>query len=42
MTWSEKSCHDPLDYQWIDRINLKLPKLKDDGKFIMFDKKNQN
>jgi hypothetical protein len=37
MTWSEKSCHDPLDYQWVDRINLKLPKLKDDGKFIMFD-----
>lgn len=41
MTWSEKSCHDPLDYLWIDRINLKLPKLKDDGKFIMFDKKSE-
>ncbi len=38
MTWSEKTCHDPLEYKWVDRINLKLPKLKDDGAYVMFDK----
>ena len=40
MTWSEKSCHDPLEYQWKDRINLQLPKLKGDGTYTMFDKKS--
>jgi len=39
MTWSEKSCHDPLEYKWVDRINLQIPKLKGDGKYVMFDKK---
>jgi hypothetical protein len=40
MTWSEKSCHDPLNYQWEDKINLKLPRLTDDGKIIIFNKKS--
>lgn len=40
MTWSEKSCHDPLEYKWVDKINLKLPKLKDDGTYTMFNKKS--
>jgi hypothetical protein len=40
MTWSEKSCHDPLNYQWEDKINLKLPRLKDNGKIIIFNKKS--
>ncbi len=42
MTWSEKTCHDPLEYKWVDRINLKLPKLKDDGTYVMFDKTIKN
>jgi hypothetical protein len=37
MTWSNKTCHDPLDFKWVDRINLKVPKLKGDGKYVMFD-----
>jgi hypothetical protein len=40
MTWSEKSCHDPLEFKWVDRINLKIPKLKSDGKFVLFDKES--
>ncbi len=40
MTWSEKSCHDPLNYKWEDKINYKIPKLADDGKIIIFNKKS--
>jgi hypothetical protein len=34
MTWSEKTCHDPLDFVWKDPI--KLNKSTDDGTFKMF------
>ena len=41
MTWSsERTCHDPLEFKWIDRINLKLPTIKDDGKYVMFNKES--
>lgn len=40
MTWSEKTCRDPLAFKWVDKINLKLPKSKDDGKFILFNKES--
>ena len=40
MTWSEKTCHNPLEFKWEDKINLKLPKLKDDGKYVLFNKES--
>jgi hypothetical protein len=28
MIWSNKTCHDHLDYKWIDKINLNINKIK--------------
>ncbi len=37
MTWSSKTCNEPLEYKWIDRTK-KIDKLVGDGSYIMFDK----
>ena len=36
MTWSNKTCHESLDYKWDDKIKYTL--LKNPGLFVMFDK----
>ncbi len=37
MTWSAKTCHQPLEYTWIDPIKIELPSKKPtDGTFKMF------
>lgn len=37
MTWSDKTCNQPLDFKWIDPIKLKIPdKNPDLGVFKMF------
>lgn len=37
MKWSNKTCHNPLEFTWVDPINLSLPDLKpSDGTFKMF------
>jgi hypothetical protein len=41
MTWSIKTCRDPLEYKWIDKINFIKPESKNDGSYIMFNKKSQ-
>lgn len=41
MTWSTKTCRDPLEYKWIDKINFIKPESKNDGSYIMFNKKSQ-
>jgi hypothetical protein len=41
MTWSNKTCNDPLEYTWVDKIKFNKPIYKDDGTFNMFDKESQ-
>jgi len=41
MIWSNKTCRDPFEYKWIDRIKFTKPIPKDDGSFVMFDKESQ-
>ena len=41
MTWSDKTCRDPMDYQWIDRTNFTKPIPEDDGTYLMFNKESQ-
>jgi hypothetical protein len=37
MKWSSKTCHQPLEFTWIDPINIDLPTKKPgDGTFKMF------
>ena len=37
MKWSSKTCHQPLEFTWIDPIKLDLPDVpSEDGKFKMF------
>ena len=39
MKWSPKTCHEPLDFVWIDPVKLTLPEYSNgDGTFILFDK----
>ena len=39
MKWSPKTCHEPLDFVWIDPVKLTLPEYGNgDGSFILFDK----
>ena len=40
MTWSNKTCHDPLEYTWVDKIKFIKPKEKDNQTFNMFDKES--
>lgn len=40
MVWSEKTCNNPLEYVWQDRIIRNIPeKDKNDGSYIMFSEK---
>jgi len=39
MTWSDKTCHDPLNFVFQDRIPRTLPKPKDSGVIDMFPEK---
>jgi hypothetical protein len=42
MTWSTKTCNNPLDFVWEDRIIRNVPKKdKDDGSYIMFPEKQK-
>ena len=37
MKWSNKTCHQPLEFTWVDPINLNLPDLNSgDGTFKLF------
>jgi hypothetical protein len=37
MTWSSKTCHQPLEFTWVDPIHIDLPaKQSGDGEFKMF------
>lgn len=37
MVWSEKTCNNPLDFVWQDKITRKVPERdKDDGSYVMF------
>ena len=37
MVWSEKTCNNPLEYIWQDKIIRKVPERdKDDGSYVMF------
>jgi len=39
MTWSSKTCHEPLDFVWSDPVKLVLPEYGNgDGSFILFNK----
>jgi hypothetical protein len=38
MEWSTKTCRDPLEYVWKDRIIINKPIPKSDNEFIMFKK----
>ena len=37
MVWSERTCNQPLDYTWLDRINRNLPKLPTTETVVFFD-----
>lgn len=39
MIWSTKTCRDPLEYMWINKTRFTKPIPKEDGSYIMFDKK---
>ena len=40
MVWSEKTCQNPLEFVWQDRIIRNIPKRdKDDGSYTMFPEK---
>ena len=40
MIWSQKTCHNPLEFNWEDKIIRKIPEInKDDGTFVMFPEK---
>jgi hypothetical protein len=36
MKWSDKTCHTPSDYTWVDPIKFKLPAKLNHGTFKMF------
>lgn len=40
MMWTNKTCHDPFEYKWIDKIKFVKPEPIDDGTFIMFNKQS--
>jgi hypothetical protein len=40
MIWSNKTCQNNLEYKWIDKIKFIKPIPKDDGSYIMFNKKS--
>jgi len=39
MVWSERTCNNPLDYVWKDRIFRKIPEDNNDGSYNMFPEK---
>jgi hypothetical protein len=38
MTFSTKTCRDPLPYTWIDKADRPVNKQKDNGEFLLFKK----
>jgi hypothetical protein len=38
MTFSNKTCRDPLPYIWIDKADRPVNKQKDNGEFLLFKK----
>lgn len=40
MTWSKRTCQNPLDFVWEDKTRIKDPHYKDDGTFVMFKRWN--
>jgi hypothetical protein len=36
MQWSEKPCNEPLDFKFVDKINIKIPELKGNGEVNLF------
>lgn len=40
LTWSPKTCHDPLDYKWIDKTKFTKPIPISDNTYLMFNKES--
>ena len=41
MVWSNKTCQNPLEYIWIDKVKFKKPIPENDGAYIMFNKETK-